>query len=461
MKGAGLEVSVDAVGNVRGRLDGNATSAAGAPARRWLTGSHFDTAPDAGAFDGALGVVLSLAAVEAAVAEAAVDAGLTTNAKLAKALKAGKRVRDVLPKGADLTALLAKGVEVIAFADQEGVRFGGPLASSRALVGDYVAAGLYDRKDADGVSVAAALAAAGVKSSRKAVAAAAVPADEVEGYVEAHIEGYDKLERIGSPLGVVTAAAGSTYLLFSVAAPDSLVAHHSLVPMAERADPVAGAAEAIVAAEAACKEAAKGVKNGVLCGTGFIAASPNTPLNIASTCNFTVGVTATSDAARAAALDAVKARVDAVCKARKLACSGQLLLDYGAAVADGALSARLSDDASAALKVGGACGGRAGGGRGWCGGAAPGARRPAPPHPPPPPTTPPPPPPPLPPPPGPPPPPSPRSCRRCWTAATRRRRRRPPCASTCPTSGRAPTPTPSTWPSASLWACSLCATAGA
>jgi hypothetical protein len=219
MRGAGLDVTVDAVGNVRGRAAGNGT----AGARRWVTGSHFDTAPDAGAFDGALGVVLSIAAVEAAVAEAAVAKGLTSSAKLAKALAAGKRVKDVLPAGTDVGALLAKGVEVVAFADEEGVRFGGPVASSKALIGAYEGENLLDRVDASNTTVRTALEKAGLAPTKAGLAAAAVPAHEVEGYVEAHIEGYDKLERIGSPVGIVTHVAGATHMMITIDGPERLL----------------------------------------------------------------------------------------------------------------------------------------------------------------------------------------------------------------------------------------------
>jgi allantoate deiminase len=355
MEGAGLDARLDALGNVRGVLAGNGSTPLGS--KRWLLGSHFDTAVEAGAFDGPLGIALAVAAVEATLAEAAVAAGLVTNAALAKALAAGKRVKDALPPGTKPASLLGAGVEVIAFADNEGVRFGGPLAASAALVGDYVGRGLYDRVDAAGVTLAAALKAAGVKSSRAAVAGLAIPADEVAGYLEVHVEGYDSLERMGAPLGVLEAAAGATYMLFTVTGdPAALAAHQSLVPMADRKDAMAGAAEAILNAERACKAAAKegaaagGAPHGVLCGTGFLSAAPNAPLNIARQVNFTVGVTSTCEAARAAAVAGIRARVDAVCAKRGLACTGGVLLDYPAAPAPPSLVDRLMGDASDALK---------------------------------------------------------------------------------------------------------------
>lgn len=219
MKGAGLTTRVDAVGNLRGVLAGNGT----AGGRRWLTGSHFDTAPDAGAYDGPLGVVLSIAVVEASIAEAAVAKGLTTSAKLAKALAAGKRVKDVLPSDVKLDTLLSKGVEVVAFADEEGVRFGGPLASSKALIGAYEPEGLLNRIDAKNVTVKDALAKVGIDATPAALAAAVIPGDEIEGFIEAHVEGFDKLEKIGSPVGIVTHVAGATHIMFNVEGPERLL----------------------------------------------------------------------------------------------------------------------------------------------------------------------------------------------------------------------------------------------
>ena len=219
MKGAGLTTRVDAVGNLRGVLAGNGTVGG----RRWLTGSHFDTAPDAGAYDGPLGVVLSIAVVEASIAEAAVAKGLTTSAKLAKALAAGKRVKDVLPSDVKLDTLLSKGVEVVAFADEEGVRFGGPLASSKALIGAYEPEGLLNRIDAKNVTVKDALAKVGIDVTPAALAAAVIPGDEIEGFIEAHVEGFDKLEKIGSPVGIVTHVAGATHMMFNVEGPERLL----------------------------------------------------------------------------------------------------------------------------------------------------------------------------------------------------------------------------------------------
>lgn len=283
--------------------------------------------PPAGAFDGALGVVLSIAAVEATVAEAAVAKGLITNRQLSKALASGKRVADLVPRSAIEGALLAKGVEVIAFADQEGARFGVPMASSKAVVGTYEAEGLLERADARGKTVEQALKEADPEGTFASFADSAIKADEVEGYVEAHIEQYDRLERIGSPVGIVTAVAGTTVMHVSVKTGVDeksravVLSHAASVPMAARGDPVPALAEAVLALEKRCKDDARGAPHGVLCGVHFVTLDPNSPLNIPSGANFTVTVASTSDSARRLVVDNVVKDLDEICKKRKLACT--------------------------------------------------------------------------------------------------------------------------------------------
>src|SRR5260370_36202318 len=111
MKSLGMSVSVDAVGNLRGFFAGASPSAP-----RILIGSHLDTVPNAGAFDGILGVVLAVGLVESL-----------------HGLK------------------LPFGIEVVGFSEEEGVRFGVPFIGSRALVG-RVDDELLGRKDEHGIS---------------------------------------------------------------------------------------------------------------------------------------------------------------------------------------------------------------------------------------------------------------------------------------------------------------------
>ncbi len=144
MKTLGMSVSVDAVGNLRGFYP---AASPGAP--RIFIGSHLDTVPNAGAFDGILGVVLAVALLES--------------------LQGQK---------------LPFGIEVVGFSEEEGVRFGIPFIGSRALVG-RVDEELLGRKDERGISVRKAIQDFGLDPNEISKAALN---DDVLGYVEFHIE---------------------------------------------------------------------------------------------------------------------------------------------------------------------------------------------------------------------------------------------------------------------------------
>ena len=159
-----MTVSVDAVGNLRGSYPATSPSAP-----RILIASHLDTVPNAGAFDGILGVVLAVAVV--------------------KSLDGMK---------------LPLAIEVIGFSEEEGVRFGVPFIGSRALVG-RVDEELLGRKDANGISVRKAIQDFGLDPNELSKAALG---DDVLGYVEFHIEQGPVLESLGRPVGVVEAIVG-------------------------------------------------------------------------------------------------------------------------------------------------------------------------------------------------------------------------------------------------------------
>jgi len=194
---AGLEVGRDAAGNLYGRLLGSRPDLP----EVW-SGSHLDTVPAGGRFDGALGVV---GAIEA-VAE----------------LEPGERT-----------------VTVVAFRDEEGVRFGGGCFGSRALCGRLDPNEL-DKRDADGITVGEALAALELDSPP--------PGGWLDGrarcFVELHIEQGPRLLTMGAPLAVVTAIVGTsgTRVTFSGKA-----GHAGTTPMAGRSDALVAAAGFVLA----------------------------------------------------------------------------------------------------------------------------------------------------------------------------------------------------------------------
>jgi len=198
----GVGVKIDAAGNLRAYYPGTEV---GAP--RLLIGSHLDTVPDAGAFDGALGVVLGVALVESL---------------------AGQR--------------LPFGIEIVGFSEEEGVRFGTPFIGSRALVG-RVDEELLRRENARGISVRAAIEDFGLKVTELSGARLK---GEILGYVEFHIEQGPVLDALGLPLAAVEAVAGQSKMEFTFFGRAN---HAGTTPMHLRRDSVAGAAEWIAAVE--------------------------------------------------------------------------------------------------------------------------------------------------------------------------------------------------------------------
>jgi len=289
MTAAGMDVRVDPAGNLRGVYAGASTDA-----RRLLVGSHLDTVPHAGAFDGVLGVVIGVSLVEALH---------------------GTR--------------LPYGIEVIGFSDEEGVRFGVPFIGSRALVGELDAS-LLAVQDPDGVSVAQAIRNFKLDPSRMVDARA--DANPL-GYVEFHIEQGPLLESADCPVAVVDRISGrtATDVTFAGAA-----GHAGTTPMSGRRDAVAGAAEWIGCVEAL----ARGTK-GLLATNGRIDAEPGAANVIAGRCRVTLDVRHADDTIRAAAVERLRLEAEEIGARRRLQVEWTLRLDQAAAPMDPQLVAVL------------------------------------------------------------------------------------------------------------------------
>jgi allantoate deiminase len=206
MREAGMAVRTDNVGNLRGRYE----SAAGADATLIL-GSHLDSVRDAGKYDGPLGVMVALAAVQ--------------------------RLHDT-------GARLPFAIEVIAFADEEGLRYGTSYLGSRALAGAFDPADL-DRTDKQGVTMAEAIRAFGGDPGR--VLEDRWSGSRPLGYCEVHIEQGLTLEARDLPVGVVSTITGFSRWVFTFT---GKAAHAGTTPMDRRQDALAAAAEFVLAAEA-------------------------------------------------------------------------------------------------------------------------------------------------------------------------------------------------------------------
>jgi allantoate deiminase len=223
MEALGMAVTVDAVGNLRGLWKPTPGEN-----KRLILGSHIDTVPDAGAFDGVLGVVLGLEWVRLAQ-----ELGLTCP------------------------------MEVIAFSEEEGVRYGVPFLGSRAV------AGIFDQsmlayEDANGVRMDEAIRAFGLDPA--GISSARVD-DEVLGFVEIHIEQGPVLEAEGLSLAVVEGIVGQSRLGFRFTGHAN---HAGTTPMHLRRDALAAAAEWMSAVETAAREV-----DGVVATVGKILVEPN------------------------------------------------------------------------------------------------------------------------------------------------------------------------------------------
>lgn len=281
LEAAGMAARIDAIGNVVGRYEGASPDL---PAL--IVGSHLDTVRDAGRYDGMLGVLAGIACVEA----------------LARA-----RVR------------LPFALEVIGFADEEGVRFGTGLLGSHAVAGTFDPAWL-DLRDAEGMTLGQALAAYGLPTG--AIHTAARRRGDVLAYLELHIEQGPVLERAGLPVGIVTAINGATRIAVAIA---GTAGHAGTVPMAGRRDALAAAAECALAVETRCRG------DGDLVGTvGTLAVRPGAINVIPGEARFTVDVRASEDARRRAAADDILAANAAIAQRRGVKLEQRIIHDQAA-----------------------------------------------------------------------------------------------------------------------------------
>ncbi|MDF2809147.1 MAG: allantoate amidohydrolase [Microvirga sp.] len=254
MRDAGLQVAEDALGTVRGHW-----WPAGEEAPRLLLGSHIDTVENAGKYDGCMGVVLALLAVES-IARAGLKPGY--------------------------------GIDVLAFGDEEGSRFPTTLSASSAIAGVF-APSVLSACDAEGVSFEQALRAYGKDPAD--IPVAAYDPNRVIAYVEAHIEQGPVLEVEEQPLGVVSAIAGASRLSVTVTGE---AGHAGTVPMRLRHDALLGAAEMALAVETI----AKADRHGMVATVGRVHVEPGAVNVIPARVVFTIDLRSGSDASRREAL---------------------------------------------------------------------------------------------------------------------------------------------------------------
>ena len=304
MAEAGMDARLDAIGNVVGRYEGEKPDS---PCL--MFGSHLDSVRDGGKYDGPLGVLGPLACVETLS-------------------RAGRR--------------LPFAVEVVGFADEEGVRFQTALLGSRAIAGIFEAQ-VLEIVDAEGITVAQAMRDFGLDPAD--IPSAARRPEELHAYVEFHIEQGPVLEDEGLPAGVVTAISGQTRMTAEIT---GTAGHAGTVPMNLRRDALTAAAECVVAVERIC-----GGAPGLVGTVGQLSVSPGASNVIAGGARFSLDVRSPEDAERRRVVAAVRKEIAEIAARRGLelavattfdvdscACAPWLMDQLGAAIEAEALAFR-------------------------------------------------------------------------------------------------------------------------
>ena len=270
MRAAGMTAEIDGVGNVVGRY-----AAADPAAKALIVASHYDTVVNAGSYDGRLGILTGLVAVE-------------------ELRRSGRR--------------LPFHVDVIGFAVEEGVRFAAHYIGSSAIAGRFDMR-LLQHCDASGQSVADVVHKAGFNP--EAIPSLARRPQDLLGYLEVHIEQGPVLLQEGLPVGIVTSIAGTARYSVSVA---GMAGHAGTVPMALRRDAAAAAAEIVLYVERRCAAAP------TLVGTVGRLNVPGGAINvIPGRCDLSLDIRAADDATRDAAAADVLAEIGRIGARRKVA----------------------------------------------------------------------------------------------------------------------------------------------
>lgn len=203
MDEAGLKTRFDNFGNLIGRLEGKNPDAPVV-----MLGSHIDSQPYGGRYDGTIGVLGALEAVQT------------------------MREKDIVPDSP---------VEIISFCDEEGHRFGVGLFGSRGILGQ-LEHGELERADEDGVTRREALIEFGADPDK--LQESEYEPDQIAAYIEMHIEQGPKLQEQNQPIGIVSGIAGPRWLTVIL---EGFAGHAGTVPMKTRQDALTGAAEIITA----------------------------------------------------------------------------------------------------------------------------------------------------------------------------------------------------------------------
>ncbi len=297
MVALGMEISHAPDGTVRGILAGSEPSAA-----PLLLGSHLDTVIDAGKYDGALGIIAALAALESLQQE---------------------------------KITLPFPVHVLAFSDEEGTRFQTTYLGSRGIIGplDEETLGLTD---AAGISISQALAEEGWHGDATTIRYAP---GECRGYVELHIEQGRVLEEENQPACVVSSIAGQSRLTITLV---GRADHAGTTPMPLRRDALTGAARCILAAELLAQS-----RPPLVITVGKIQVHPGASNSIPQSATFTIDLRHPEDSIRLESLGLLNEAFRKIASERALELHWNPIQDNNATPCDPALTASLQDSLAA------------------------------------------------------------------------------------------------------------------
>ncbi len=298
MRQAGMETRVDDLGSLRGLR-----RAADPDAPTLVLCSHLDTVPNAGAFDGPLGVLLGLAVVEELAGEP-----------------------------------LPFAIEVIAFSEEEGVRFGFPFAASLAAVGSLNDTHL-DRTDTAGTTLREAIRGFGLRPENIVGSCALRP--NTRAAIEVHIEQGPRLETEDIPLGIVDAIIGQSRFELTFTGQAN---HAGTTPMGLRADALVAASQWIVEVERFASSYTQ-----LVATVGRIAVSPGATNVVPGEARVSLDVRHPSDESRHAAVARLLTRAEHIAQARGVRVRARTLSEQPSVP----LSAPLADGLEAAADVAG------------------------------------------------------------------------------------------------------------
>ena len=221
-----LKVTEDGFGNIFGKLEGTSSDLPSV-----IVGSHFDSVPNGGAYDGTAGVVVGLEVA---------------------ALFKENNLKPAYP------------LEIIALVEEEGSRFGGGLMGSRGMMGLLSEKDYKTLSDQDGVLAEEAMLKIGLNPARRKVR----DAETIRAFLELHIEQGPILEEKGIQIGIVEAIVGLTQMEVTV---QGQAGHAGTTPMNRRADALVSAAQII----GDLPEIAATIGEGTVITTGQLNVFPN------------------------------------------------------------------------------------------------------------------------------------------------------------------------------------------